>query len=111
MEHYFALYMAPVAEMEKMMATASPEDMQSGMNEWTAWMEAHQDAITDMGAPLGKTKRVTVDGISDVKNEVAGYTIVQAGSHEEAAALLQDSPHFQIPGGYIDVLKIMPLEM
>lgn len=111
MEQYFALYMAPVAEMEKMMASSSPEDMQSGMDEWSAWMEAHQDAIADMGAPLGKTKRVTAEGISDVKNEVGGYSIVQASSHEEAAALLQDSPHFQIPGAYIDVIKVMPMEM
>lgn len=111
MEHYFALYMAPVEEMEKMMATSSPEDMQKGMEEWSAWMEAHQEAVVDIGAPLGRTMRVTVDGISQVKNEVGGYTIVQADSHEEAASLFKDSPHFQIPGAYVDVLKIMPIEM
>jgi len=111
MEKFFALYMAPVAEMEKMMANTSPEEMQKGMDEWSAWMESKKDSIVDMGAPLGKTKRVTVDGIEDVKNEVGGYTIVQADSHQEAAELLQDGPHFAIPGAYIDVIKIMPMEM
>lgn len=103
--------MAPVAEMEKMMTNMTPEEMEESMAEWNAWMESKKDSIVDMGAPLGKTKRVTAHGIEDVKNEVGGYTIVQANSHQEAAELLQDGPHFKIPGAYIDVLKVMPMEM
>ena len=106
MKKYLVLYMAPIAEMEKMMANSNPEQQKEGMIEWRKWMETHKDMLTDMGAPLGKTKRVTSSGVTDAKNDVGGYSIVQAESHEEAAKLFQDSPHFQIPGGYIDVVAI-----
>jgi len=109
MEKYFALYLAPVEEMQKMMANSKPEDMQKGMDEWKTWMDSLGNSLVEMGAPLGKTKRVTADDISDVKNEVGGYSIVQADSHEAAAELLKGSPHFHIPGAYIDVLKIMEM--
>jgi hypothetical protein len=63
-----------------------------------------------MGAPLGKTKRVTVSDISDAKNEVGGYSIIEAESQEEAAKKMQSNPHFKmIPGGWIDVMEIMPM--
>lgn len=98
--------MAPIAEMEKMMASGSPEKRKEGMAEWVKWMEAHKSSIADMGAPLGKTKRVSSSGVADTKNDVGGYSIVRAESQEEAAKLFQDSPHFQIPGAYIDVIAI-----
>jgi hypothetical protein len=109
MEKFFALYLTPVGEMEKMMANAKPADMQKGMAEWQKWMDSLGESMVEMGAPLGKTKRVTADGVSDVKNEVGGYSIVQAASHEAAADLMKGSPHFHIPGAYIDVLKIVEM--
>lgn len=107
-----AIYMAPVAEMQKMMAGMTPEKQKEEMGQWMEWMNAHQSAITDMGAPLGKTKRVTVSGVTDTKNDIGGYTVVQAESHEEAAQMFTNlTGHLKIPGASIEVMEIMPMPM
>jgi len=96
----------PVAVMDKMMATTTPEEREAGMGEWRQWMKDHREDFADMGAPLGKTKRVSAAGVEDVRNEMAGYSIVQANSHEEAAQMLSDSPHLKMEGATIDVMNI-----
>jgi hypothetical protein len=106
---FFALYLAPVSAIEAMMANATPEQMKAGMDSWMTWMKNNEKALADMGAPLGKTKRVNAGGVSSVKNEVTGYTIVEAESHEAAAAMFVGHPHLQVPGAYIDVLAVMPI--
>jgi hypothetical protein len=110
MKKFFVLYVAPIAAMDKMMQESTPEQRKAGMDEWMQWWmqwaKAKGEAIVDMGAPLGKNKRVTAEGISDVRNEVGGYSIVQAASHDEAAAMFSDSPHFQIPGAYVEIMEI-----
>jgi hypothetical protein len=56
-----------------------------GMKAWMAWGTANAGAIVDQGAPLGKTKRASPEGIAAIKNVMAGYVIVQAESHKAAA--------------------------
>src|SRR3954468_11869112 len=43
---------------------------QQGIAAWKAWIEKHQAAVSAMGGPLGKTKKVTESGIEDVSNEM-----------------------------------------
>ncbi len=109
MSKFFVLYLAPTASIEQMMANTSPEQMKIGMDAWMNWMKTNASALADMGAPLGKTKRVTSSGVSSVKNEVTGYTIVEAESHDAAAKMLHGHPHLSMPGAYIDVLAVMPI--
>ena len=109
MSKFFLLYLAPVSAIEQMMANSNPEQMKAGMDAWMAWMKQHEKAIVDMGAPLGKTKRVTATGVASVKNEVTGYTIVEAESHDAAAAMLVGHPHLNMPGAYVDVLSVTPI--
>lgn len=112
MKKYFALYLAPIAEVQKMMANFKPEDGEKAMAEWGKWMDAHKGAIIDAGAPMGKTKRVSPQGIIDAKNDVTGYSIVQAESHDEAAKIFQDHPHFgNLPGATIDVMEWVEMTM
>jgi hypothetical protein len=48
--------------------------------------------------------------VSDTKNEVCGYTIVEADSHEAAAELFKSSPHLtNMQGATIDVLECMEM--
>jgi hypothetical protein len=101
--------MAPAAAMQEMMKNSTPEDMKKGMDKWNAWAETKQSSLKDLGSPLGKNKRVTKDGVSDVSNEVGGYSIVEADTHEDAAAIFADSPHFDIPGAYIEVLEVVEM--
>jgi hypothetical protein len=108
MEKFLVLYMAPVASMEEMMKNMTPEQAQASRDEWGSWMKERAGNFVDMGGPVGKTKRVTANGITDTKNEVAGYSIVQAASHEDAAKMFENMP--QIPGGYTDVMRIASME-
>jgi hypothetical protein len=60
--------------------------------------------------PLGKTKRVTGQGIEDVSNQLSGYTIVRAASHEAAAKLFEKHPHFtNLPGECIEIMPVLPI--
>ncbi len=60
--------------------------------------------------PLGKTKRVDASGASDAKNMMTGYTIIEAESHEAAARLFANHPHFSIfPGESVEIMECLPL--
>jgi hypothetical protein len=80
------------------------------MAAWKAWADKHKDAIVPGGAPLGKTKRVTASGVADVRNAMAAFTVVRADSHEAAAAVFRDHPHFMMfPGEAIEVMECLPI--
>lgn len=106
MKKFFVLFLVPYAEIQKMMATTKPEDMKEGMEDWRTWMDAHEASLADKGTMLGKTKRVTAAGIADVHNDITGYMIVQAESHEAAAKIFEDQPHLQMSGASIEVMTI-----
>ena len=81
-----------------------------GMDAWMQWGEAYSAAIVDQGTPLGKTKRASPEGISDIKNAMTGYVIVEAESHEAAAKLFENHPHFTIfPGDSVEIMECLPL--
>ena len=82
----------------------------SGIKAWMDWGKANAAAIVDQGSPLGKTKRASPQGISDIKNNMTGYVIVQAESHEAAARLFENHPHFAIfPGDSVEIMECLPL--
>jgi hypothetical protein len=109
MKKFLVLYRMDMAEMRKMMETTSQEDRERSMAEWRAWMEAHSGSFADAGAPLGKTKHATATGVVDTRNDIGGYSIVEAENHEAAAALLTDSPHLKMPGAIAEVMEILPM--
>ena len=83
---------------------------QQGIAAWKAWAEKHQAALAAMGGPLGKTKRVGPGGISDVSNEMGAFTGVRAESHEAAARMFENHPHFAIfPGEAVEVMPVLPI--
>jgi hypothetical protein len=82
----------------------------SGMKAWMDWGVANSDAIVDQGSPLGKTKRVSPEGVTDIKNVMTGYVIVRAKSHEAAAKLFEEHPFFTIfPGDSVEIMECLPL--
>jgi hypothetical protein len=110
MKKFMVLYMAFSADFEKMMKNSTPEQQKKGMDAWMKWMNANQASIVDGGAPLGKTKRVDANGASDTKNDVGGYSVVQAESHDAAAKLFgKEHPHLQMPGAWIEIVEVMPM--
>jgi hypothetical protein len=81
-----------------------------GMAAWKAWVEKHQGAIQAMGGPLGKTKRVDGQGVADIANEMGAFTVIRAASHEAAAKMFENHPHFAIfPGERVEIMPVLPI--
>jgi transcription antitermination factor NusG len=82
----------------------------SGIKAWGDWMMANKAAIVDQGGPLGKTKRTATQGVSDTKNNMTGYVTVQAESHDAAARMFENHPHFTIfPGDSVEIMECLPI--
>jgi len=110
MKKFMALYMASGPEFERMRQNFTPEQQKKGMDAWMKWISANKASIVEGGAPLGKTKRVDSSGASNTRNEIGGYSVVQAESHDAATKIFgKDHPHLQMPGAWIEILEIMPL--
>lgn len=115
MKKFLAIYLGTHAAMEKSgWNTLSAEERakrdEAGVNAWMQWGIEHAAAIVDQGAPLGKTKRAAADGITNTKNGMTGYVIVQAESHEAAARLFEKHPHFTMfPGDSVEIMECLPL--
>ena len=73
--------------------------------EWGRWLSDHSHMLTLTEAG-GKTKRVTVSGVSNTKNDIILYSIVEAESHEAAAKSFENHPHLQIPQSSIEVMEV-----
>ncbi len=98
---YLAIFLGSInsPRMAEWMALPEAErkaNEQKGIMAWKAWMEKHQDKVTGAGGPLGRTKRVSGSGTEDVANEMGAFTVVRAESHEAAAKLFENHPHFTI---------------
>jgi len=113
MKHFLAVFTGTPESMDgwKSLDPAQRQAKeQAGMEAWKAWVEKHQASIVDQGAPLGKTKRISAGGITDIRNDMAAYNVVQAESHEAAAKLFEQHPHFTIfPGDAVEVMECLPM--
>jgi len=108
---YIALYLAPasvLADWAKTDPGVRKPAEQKMQAEWRKWMGEHAKMIplTEAG---GKTKRVTASGVSDTKNDIMLYSIVEADSHEAAAKIFENHPHLQIPQSSIEVMEVRSL--
>ncbi|MBX2866540.1 hypothetical protein KTR10_01080 [Candidatus Kaiserbacteria bacterium] len=108
MKKYLAVFVAPPEAYDKM-KSMSPEDSKAEMDQWNVWMEAHKEHVVDPGAPVGSAKRVNSEGVTDMRNTIGGYMIVQAETHEEAARIFEDSPSHGMEDGAIDVMEIVEM--
>ena len=115
MKTFLAIYIGSdtgfaAAEWNSLNADERQKKEQDGMKEWGKWLETHKSSIVTMGGPLGKTKAISASGISDIKNQMAGYTIIEAESHEKAAQYFVGHPHFSIfPGDSVEVMECLPI--
>ena len=115
MKRFLAVYTGTPAAVEKskwntLDAGKRKELETQGIRAWGDWMKVHQAVIVDSGGPLGKTKRTDRQGVSDTHNNLAGYVIVRADSHEAAAQMFRDHPHFTIfPGDAVEIMECLPM--
>jgi len=108
MKKFLVLYKAPTSAFEQM-KKATPEQQKAGMDAWMAWGKKAHASIVDMGAPLGKSLRVTKSSASPTTNDLGGFSILQAESKEALAETLKGHPHFMMPDGFIEVVELMAM--
>ena len=64
------------------------------------------DPATGMVVDLGVLDR----RIADVSKAMGAFTVVRAASHEAAAKMFEDHPHFAIfPGETVEVMPVLPI--
>lgn len=89
--------------------SAQQERTQTGIKAWHDWMASHAAQVVQSGGPIGKTKRVSSAGVADGHNNICGYVVVSAASHEAAAQLFLNHPHFAIfPGDAVEIMECLP---
>jgi hypothetical protein len=115
MKTFLAIYIGTAAALEKSQwneldAKTRKAREAAGIEAWMKWGTDNAKSIVDQGSPLGKTKRTSPEGIADIKNVMTGYVILRAESHEAAAKLFEDHPHFTIfPGDSVEIMECLPL--
>jgi hypothetical protein len=78
-------------------------------SDWERWMGDHANLISVTEA-AGKTKVATAaTGVTDTKNDIILYSIVEAASHEIAAEAFANHPHLTIPQSSIQIMEVRQL--
>src|SRR5688572_21153265 len=115
MKNFLAVYIGTEAALARAQWNELDEEKRkareaAGFQAWMDWGVQNAEAIVDQGSPLGKTKRASPEGLSDIKNVMTGYVVVRAESHEAAAKLFENHPHFTIfPGDSVEIMECLPL--
>ncbi len=112
MKKFLAVYTGTPSAIEKWKAMDKNEREkreQAGIKAWMDWSAANAGATVAAGGPLGKTKRIGPDGVSDIRNNLTGYVVVEASSHEAAARMFEGHPHFtNFPGDCVEIMEFLP---
>ena len=87
----------------------SPEEGAKSMARWQAWVAGLGDAVVNPGTPLGMSKTVSSDGVTDGggSNPLLGFIIVSADNMDAALAIAQDDPYLEM--GTIEVAQVMEM--
>ena len=91
-----------------------PDTAEAGkesMEKWKAWAASLGVALINPGTPVGITKVLTQEGISNQPSPhpIAGFSILEADSMEAALEMLQDCPHIHLMGGTLEVSEMMQM--
>jgi hypothetical protein len=86
-------------------AATTPEDREKAMAAWGAWMGGLGAALVDGGAPFSESK--AADG-GPAKLGLTGYSILEAGSLDDAVAKTAGCPIFE-SGGTVEVYEAIEM--
>lgn len=79
-----------------------------GVKQWAAWEERNAASILDRGGMVGKTTRITRNGVAEAVNPFCGYLVVEAETADAAARLFHDHPHITVfPGDGVDIMPFV----
>ena len=113
MNKFLVLYMAPAAVLDEWMKKPAEErkgEETKMMDAWQKWMSANASKFADKGAGAGKPKRVSSTGVTDGRNDIMMYQIVQADSHDAAAKMFVGHPHLGIPQATVEIMPLKAME-
>jgi hypothetical protein len=102
MANYMLIYHgggAPATDAEREAETAA----------WTSWFTGMGAATVDRGNPTAQSKTVATDrSVTDGggANPATGYSILSAGSLDDAVELAKGCPHLR-SGGSVEVAEIL----
>lgn len=108
LKKFLVLYLVPAdvlggwAKTDPATRKPAEEKMQA---EWGRWLGEHANMITVTEA-AGKTKAVTAGAITDTRNDIMLYSIVEAENLEAAGKSFAQHPHLQIPQSSIQVMEV-----
>ena len=84
---------------------ATPEEGKKHREKWQAWIGALGDAVVNPGTPLGKSKIVSSDGVSDAgPNALSGFAIVKADNMDAALEMAKADPFLAM--GSVEVAEV-----
>ena len=113
MNRYLAVFtgsLTATASWESLPESERQRRQVAGIATWKKWASDNGASILEMGGPLSRTKLVSKTGISDIRNNLAAFTVVQAETQEAAAQLFLNHPHFTIfPGEGVEVMEVLPV--
>ena len=113
MKRYLAVFTGSpkaMAEWESLAEAERQKRQSQGIAAWHKWATDNAASIVEMGGPLSRTKLVAKGGISDIRNNLSAFTVVQADSQDAAARLFLNHPHFTIfPGEGVEVMEVLPI--
>ncbi len=89
---------------------ADPAQREAQMAKWGQWMGGLGSALVDGGAPTGPARTVAPGGaVSDGgSRELTGYSVVAAGSLDEAVKFAKGCPILE-NGGSVDVYEALQM--
>ena len=109
MSRYMLLYKGEATDMADM----SEEEANAVMAKWGAWMQKVGSALSDIGTPFGPGSSIVDDGSDGTALSLTGFSIVEAGSIDEARGLADGHPYLsEGKGDYaIDIYELLPVPM
>ncbi len=89
---------------------ATPEEGEQHMQEWKNWAAALGSALINPGTPVGITKVLTPNGVSDQPSPypIMGFSILDAENMDAALKLVENCPHIKY-GGTLEVSEMMAM--
>lgn len=109
--HFLAVYTMPRAALIAFRTLPKAEQDAvdaKGIPLWEDWEKRNAAHLPNLGGMVGKTKRVTKNGIEDATNNICGYVIVEADDIDLAARLFAEHPHFSLfPGDGVDIMPFL----
>ena len=115
MKNFLAIYLGSAEsrqqkEWNSLDEATRQKRVEQGMKAWGDWMVKHHASVVVEGGPLGKTKRTSSHGVGDTKNNMTAYVVIKADSHEAAAKMFENHPHFAIfPGERVEIMPVLPI--